>query len=114
MIAPVYNYESLSRLQNPVTPLSSRQKQVLIFMFSFFSSHNFYPTQAEILRELGLRGRSAQPYLDALVKKGYVEKISMVKGRNSRITSQGLKYLHDLQETQAELPNLGGDEKESK
>ncbi len=111
MIAALYNYEAFSKLQNPITPLSSRQKQVLVFMFSFFSEHNYYPTQAEILADLGLRGRSAQPYIDALVKKGYCEKISMVRGRNTKITELGLKYLRNLQETQPELP-MGGSEKE--
>src|SRR6202049_3825868 len=71
-------FAHLHRARDDVTPaqLTSRQRQVLDWIRSFFEANGMPPTRAEIAAGLGFSTpSSAEDHLQALAKKGALELI---------------------------------------
>jgi len=58
----------------PLPPLTDKQEECLIYLFSYFTEHRYYPTQREIARQMHLKSNSATIFIEPLIKKGYVER----------------------------------------
>src|SRR3989339_849302 len=70
-------------------PLTERQAECLVFLFSYFSEYRYYPTQREIAKKMSLKTNSAATFLEPLLKKGYLEK-EPSRNRNIHLTHSAL------------------------
>ncbi|MDI9570419.1 MAG: hypothetical protein QM278_06825 [Pseudomonadota bacterium] len=97
-------YDVPDRLNESVTPLSPKQREVLVYLFEYFHDHNYYPTHREIVNHIGVAGTTAAAYVNPLIAKGYVEKtVAAGRGRNIRITELGLTYLRTMDAKRRQL-----------
>ena len=76
-------------------PLSARQAESLEFLFEYFISTGYYPTQRELLEHLGVHGTAAAVYLDPLERKGYLVR-KPDERRNIRLTDRALVKLDKM------------------
>lgn len=68
-------------------PLTSRQKEIFDYLISFTQELGYPPTVREICKATGLKSpRSASQHLQALERKGYIE-----RGRDK---SRAIRFLH--------------------
>jgi len=81
-------------------PLTERQSECLVYLFSYFSEYRYYPTQREIANKMNLKTNSAATFLEPLRKKGYLEKESG-KNRNIHLTHSALLKLKLMEESNA-------------
>jgi DNA-binding MarR family transcriptional regulator len=73
--------------------LTARQLQILKFLFSYYTQNRYYPTQREIAKGVKLSTNNCGAYIDPLIRKGYLERRSLSKGRNLAFTALGLERL---------------------
>lgn len=79
-------------LLEPRARLTSRQLEVLSFIWTFFQRAETYPTHREIATAIGAQSTNAAPWLNALEKKGVLSRPA--RGiRNIRLTREGLRVL---------------------
>ena len=81
--------------------LPPRQEEVLRFIARFFVKHRHMPTQREICQELQVNSTSAAPYVNPLMKKGYLNRIdetARTVGRNFELTELAVEKLKLLGE----------------
>ena len=57
--------------------LTERQKEVLGFIKSYIGSHGYPPSIAEVGAGIGLTPKRAKDLIDALAKKGFLERSSL-------------------------------------
>ncbi len=75
-----------------VKPLTERQEQVLRFILSWIRENSSPPTITEIANHLGIPyPKSAGTHLDALEKKGYIQRIPG-KARGIRLLAKASEY----------------------
>lgn len=73
-------------LQGNLLPLSPRQNEVLTFMWAFFKENDTLPTQKIMCDHFGWASKqTAADVIEALRRKGYVEKNAVKKNRFSRM-----------------------------
>jgi DNA-binding MarR family transcriptional regulator len=78
--------------------LTQKQGRCLLFIFNYYAENKHFPTHREIAEEMGIRSTTAAMYLEPLVEKGYLTRVtdSKKEARNIRITSDGVKRLRLL------------------
>ncbi|HLF17657.1 MAG TPA: transcriptional repressor LexA [Candidatus Omnitrophota bacterium] len=90
--------------------LTSKQKQVLKFIYESIKERQLPPTIREIARQFGFSSTgTVRDYLKALVTKGYV-KISSRKSRAIELVRESLFSVPILGRVQAGLPTLAVEE----
>lgn len=88
----------------PNNELSKRQLKALNFIIRFIKDHGFPPTVRELQKELGVSSvRGASIHLEALEKKGYIERSG--KARGIRILRHPLT--HTSAEDTLKIPLVG-------
>ncbi|MBI5416047.1 MAG: winged helix-turn-helix transcriptional regulator, partial [Candidatus Omnitrophica bacterium] len=91
-------------------PLTSRQKEVLRFIYKAIRSDSRPPTIREIAGHFGFSSTgTVRDHLRALVEKGYI-KISAGKSRAIELIREALFSFPILGRVQAGLPNLAVEE----
>jgi DNA-binding MarR family transcriptional regulator len=87
--------ESLAGLESltVLPPLSEGQARCLKFILEFFNQNRYYPTQREVVAGMGLKGSTAESYLEPLRRKGYLVRKVKRKRRNIRVTSKARQKL---------------------
>lgn len=83
----------VSAMPQEMPPLTKRQFQILSFHYQFYVTHRFYPTQREIAKGVDLSTNNCGAYLQPLVRKGYLERRTLTRGRNLALTPLGLELL---------------------
>lgn len=83
---------SSENLDRPLD-LTKRQFEIFSYIFDYRQQHGFSPTLREICEEFSFSDPAARQHIDALVKKGYLQKLGMLRERNIRITEQIFEYL---------------------
>jgi len=73
--------------------LTARQLEILTFLYSYYIKNRFYPTQREIAGGVGLATNNCGAYIQPLIRKGYLERRSLSRGRNLAFTALGLERL---------------------
>jgi DNA-binding MarR family transcriptional regulator len=82
-----------SDLKPELPHLTDRQFTILKFIYNFFAKHRYYPTQREIAVGTKISSTNCGPYIEPLVKKGYLERRTLTRGRNLSFTPLGLEKL---------------------
>ncbi|HOP86074.1 MAG TPA: hypothetical protein PLM71_08360 [Syntrophorhabdaceae bacterium] len=100
-IAFIQNDEDLITLP----PLTDKQEECLVYLFSYFTEHRYYPTQREIAQQMHLKSNSAAIFIEPLIKKGYIEK-EPGKNRNIHITKAGFLKLKLIEKKRKEKDKL--------
>jgi SOS-response transcriptional repressor LexA len=77
----------------PSPSLTSRQLDVLRFIWGFVRELETYPTHREIADGIGARSTNVAPWLNALIRKGVLTKTAGGAARNIRITTTGIRAL---------------------
>jgi len=90
--------------------LTTRQREVLLFLLDFARQRSEYPTYSEIANQFSVSRPTAGRFLEQLVKKGYIEKDTKSHIRNIRVTSRGLRRL-EMDDVLPELQKSLFDEK---
>jgi repressor LexA len=87
---------------NDETSLTANQQRVLAFIGAYFAEHEHAPSLREIAEALGLRSHSsAQDYVEALVRKGAIERLPHHRGLRLPAGAKPLRAM------QRELPLVG-------
>ncbi len=86
-------------LAEPLPLLTEKQARCLSFIYDFFSRERDYPTHREIAVGLNIQSTNVQPYLEPLIKKGYLKRKEDAK-RNIRLTKRALEKI-ELMEAKA-------------
>jgi DNA-binding MarR family transcriptional regulator len=82
----------VDQLPEPLPMLTDKQARTLEYIFNFYIAHRDYPTHREIAAALKIKSSNAMPFVNPLIKKGYLERIDGPR-RNIRLTSQALEKL---------------------
>jgi repressor LexA len=95
---------------NETTPLTSKQRQVLKFIYRKIKTANCPPTIREIAGNFGFSSTgTVRDYLRALVNKGYI-KVAAGKSRAIELIKENLFSFPILGKVQAGLPTLAVEE----
>jgi len=104
---PALKAEKVPEVLKPVEPLTDRQFECLKFIYGYFITRRFYPTQREIAEALGVRSNTAAFFTGPIEKKGYLH-VEPGRRRNIRLTPLAIKLLTEKgvikEETQIPLP----------
>jgi Mn-dependent DtxR family transcriptional regulator len=76
-------------------PVTDKQAKCLEFIWDFFLTNRFYPTQREVAREMGVQSNTAEMYFTPLIEKGYLTR-EPGRQRNIRLTQDALQRLKML------------------
>jgi DNA-binding MarR family transcriptional regulator len=76
----------------PLPLLTDKQARCLSYIYNFFVVNRDYPTHREIAEAMRLHSTNALPYLEPLVRKGYLLR-SINSKRNIRLTEQAWEKL---------------------
>jgi DNA-binding MarR family transcriptional regulator len=87
-------------LAEPLPILTEKQARCLSFIYDFFATNRDYPTHREIAEGLDIQSTNVQPYLEPLIKKGYLKRKDDSK-RNIRLTKRALEKLELMEATAA-------------
>jgi DNA-binding MarR family transcriptional regulator len=82
-----------SGLKQELPHLTDRQFTILKFIYNYFATNRYYPTQREIAKGTKISSTNCGPYIEPLVKKGYLERRTLTRGRNLSFTPLGLEKL---------------------
>jgi DNA-binding MarR family transcriptional regulator len=83
----------ISSLKPELPHLTERQFSILKYIYTYFANNRYYPTQREIAKGTKISSTNCGPYIEPLVKKGYLERRSQIRGRNLSFTALGLEKL---------------------
>lgn len=72
--------------------LTDRQAQALVYILDFFSENRHAPTHREINRAMGTAATTAAPFVEPLVKKGYLVRNDGVR-RNIKPTRRAQEWM---------------------
>jgi len=82
------------KILKPVEPLTERQFECLAFIYEYFMTHKYYPTQKEIAEALKIKSNVAVVFTDPLQRKGHLY-VEPGRHRNIRLTAQALELLEE-------------------
>jgi DNA-binding MarR family transcriptional regulator len=83
----------ITGLKQELPHLTDRQFTILKYIYTYYSNHRYYPTQREIAKGTKISSTNCGPYIEPLVKKGYLERRTLTRGRNLSFTPLGLEKL---------------------
>jgi DNA-binding MarR family transcriptional regulator len=92
MVKESHNISSQT-LANPLPLLTVKQEDCLSYIFKFFITHRDYPTHREIAEAMKIQSTNVTPYLQPLIRKGYIRRRKSDAKRNIRLTGQALQKL---------------------
>ena len=75
-----------------MSELTTRQREVLEFIYDFMSKTNYSPSISEIAESFGMNLKTIYEFLEKLEEKGYIEREKR-KSRSIKITEQGIESL---------------------
>lgn len=85
-------------LAEPLPVLTEKQARCHTYIYNYFARNRDYPTHREIAEGLDIQSTNVQPYLEPLVKKGYLKRKENSK-RNIRLTKRALDKLELMEVT---------------
>jgi DNA-binding MarR family transcriptional regulator len=80
------------QLPERLPTLTNKQARTLEYIYRFYIEHRDYPTHREIAEALKIKSTNAMPFVNPLIKKGYLKRVNGPR-RNMRLTTQALEKL---------------------
>ena len=73
--------------------LTDRQLSLLTYLYKYLNENRYMPTRREIAQHLDLNSDNSTPYVNALIKKGYLQKTGERARRNIVLTEAAYEKL---------------------
>ena len=84
----------MSRLIEPLPPLTERQEEILRYIFTYFRDSLSYPTKSQICRHFKAKSNNTTALVNPLFKKGMLRRLP---GRGAyELTEQGVEKVRRL------------------
>ena len=80
-------------------PMTDRQRALLVFCARYWAEKQYLPSHLEMRDFLGIKSNNATPYVNALVRKGYlIREAGLGKQRNLKLTLAAIMQLEAMGE----------------